>query len=214
MKKYFNVLFTFFICVLVFYSLKVEAILPLTGKYIIIDVGHGAEDVGTSYGKVYEKDINLAISKYLEEELIKLGAEVSLTRDGDYDLSTPNANYRKRSDFDNRIKKINESGADIYLSIHINYLSDASYKGAQVFYNKENKELASIIQNHLNKDLNSNREIKKIPNDTYMYSKLKVDGVLIECGFLSNAYERNLLLNSDYQEKIAKVISEGVVDYF
>ena len=83
-----------------------------------------------------------------------------------------------------------------------------------MFDNKENKELASIIQNHLNKDLNSNREIKKIPNDTYMYSKLKIDGVLIECGFLSNAYERNLLMNSDYQEKVAKVISEGVVDYF
>ena len=170
--------------------------------------------MGTSYGKIYEKDINLAISKYLEKELIKLGAEVTLTRDGDYDLSTPNASYRKRSDFDNRIKMINDSGANLYLSIHINYLSDASYKGAQVFYNQENKELASIIQNHLNKDLNSNREVKKIPNDTYMYNKLKINGVLIECGFLSNPYERNLLMNSDYQEKVAKVISEGVVDYF
>ncbi len=41
MKNMFNVLFTFFVCTLVFYAWKVEAILPLSGKVIIIDVGHG-----------------------------------------------------------------------------------------------------------------------------------------------------------------------------
>ena len=205
----FNVLFTFFVCTLVFYAWKVEAILPLSGKVIIIDVGHGAEDVGTSYGKIYEKDINLAISKYLQEELSKEGAIVSLTRDDDYDLSTPRANYRKRSDFDNRIKKINESKADMYVSIHINYLSDSNYKGPQVFYNKENEELAKVIQEEMNKDLN--REVKKIPSNTYMYNKLNVPGVLIECGFLSNPSERELLINSSYQKKVAESIAKGIV---
>ena len=211
MKNMFNVLFTFFVCTLVFYAWKVEAILPLSGKVIIIDVGHGAEDVGTSYGKIYEKDINLAISKYLQEELSKEGAIVSLTRDDDYDLSTPKANYRKRSDFDNRIKKINESKADMYVSIHINYLSDSNYKGPQVFYNKENEELAKVIQEEMNKDLKGNREVKKIPSSTYMYNKLNVPGVLIECGFLSNPSERELLINSSYQKKVAESIASGIV---
>ena len=211
MKNMFNVLFTFFVCTLVFYAWKVEAILPLSGKVIIIDVGHGAEDVGTSYGKIYEKDINLAISKYLQEELSKEGAIVSLTRDDDYDLSTPRANYRKRSDFDNRIKKINESKADMYVSIHINYLSDSNYKGPQVFYNKENEELAKVIQEEMNKDLKGNREVKKIPSNTYMYNKLNVPGVLIECGFLSNPSERELLINSSYQKKVAESIAKGIV---
>ena len=62
-------LFIFFISVLILYALKVEAILPLTGRTIIIDSGHGAEDPGTSYGKIYEKDINLQISLYLEESI-------------------------------------------------------------------------------------------------------------------------------------------------
>jgi len=214
MKKYFYVLFSFFIGVLTLCALKVEAVMPLTGKTIIIDPGHGAEDAGTSYLNLYEKDINLSISLFLEKELGSLGANVILTRDGDYDLSTPNANYRKRSDFDNRIKLINESNADIYLSIHLNYLNNYKYYGPQVFYDKENEQLAELIQNSLNETVNGKRLIKKIPTDTYMYNKLKVPGVLIECGFLSNANERSLLKKEEYQKKIAKAISEGVQKYF
>ena len=214
MKKYFYVLFSFFICTLFLYSIKVEAVMPLTGKTIVIDPGHGLEDPGTSSGKIYEKDINLSISLYLEKELGSLGANVILTRDGDYDLSSPNANYRKRSDFDNRIKLINESNASIYLSIHLNYLNNPKYYGPQVFYIKGNEDLASDIQNKLNEFTNNDREIKMIPNDTYMYSKLKPKGVLIECGFLSNPLEKKRLLNKKYQKDLAKYISLGVLEYF
>ncbi len=214
MKKYFYVLFSFFIGVLIMYSLKVEAVLPLTGRTIIIDPGHGAEDAGTSYGNIYEKDINLQVSLYLEEELSKLGATIILTRDGDYDLSTPNANYRKKSDFDNRIKLINESKADMYLSIHMNYLNDYSYSGPQVFYLKENEKIAKTLQDSLNKFSKGAREIKNIPSDTYMYKKLTIPGVLIECGFLSNSKERNLLTTKDYQRGLAKSISLGIMEYF
>ena len=214
MKRMYFVLFTFFISVLILYSLKVEAIMPLTGRTIVIDAGHGFKDPGTSYGKIYEKDINLAISLYLEEKLGSLGANVIMTRDGDYDLSIPGHNFRKKSDFDNRIKLINESNANLYLSIHLNYLSDASYYGPQVFYLKENKDIAQVIQKNMNKELNGDREIKLIPSDTYMYNKLKIPGVLIECGFLSNAKERGLLKTSDYQKKVANAIALGVLEYF
>lgn len=214
MKKYFSVLFTFFIGVLIMYSLKVEAVMPLTGKIIVIDPGHGLEDPGTSYGHVYEKNINLSIGLFLEKELGSMGAEVILTRDGDYDLSTPNAKYRKKSDFDNRIKLINESNADLYLSIHLNYLSDSSYYGPQVFFSMDNKLLAESIQNSMNEFTKSTRDIKKIPTDTYMYNKIKVPGVLIECGFLSNAKERELLQKEDYQKDLVKSIVKGVLEYF
>ena len=214
MKRIFVVFFIFFICVLVLYSFKVEAVLPLSGKTIIIDPGHGLKDPGTSYGKIYEKDINLSISLNLEKSLSRLGASVILTRDGDYDLSLPNATYRKKSDFDNRIKMINESDADIYLSIHLNYLSDANYYGPQVFYNKENEKLAEVIQNSMNERLSGDRKVKKIPSDTYMYRQLEKTGVLIECGFLSNGKERELLQKEEYQMKVADAISIGVMKYF
>ena len=188
--------------------------MPLTGKVIVVDAGHGKEDPGTSYGSIYEKDINLAISLYLEKELGSLGAEVILTRDGDYDLSSPNVTFRKKSDFDNRIKLINESNADLYISIHLNYLSDGSYYGPQVFYTKENEGLAKVVQESMNTKLNGDRLIKKMPTDTYMYNKLKVSGVLIECGFLSNYKERSLLHTNEYQIKVARSIANGIVNYF
>ena len=188
--------------------------MPLTGRIIVVDAGHGAEDPGTSFKNIYEKDINLKISLKLEQVLSSMGAEVILTRDGDYDLSTPNANFRKKSDFDNRIKIINNSNADLYLSIHLNYLNDYSYSGPQVFYNKDNKILAEFIQISMNEYTKGDRAIKKIPSNTYMYNKLQIPGVLIECGFLSNSKERNLLVDDKYQLKLAASISEGVVEYF
>ena len=191
-----------------------KASLPLFGKTITIDIGHGGKDPGTVVNNILEKDINLKIGKYLEKELIKKGANVILTRNGDYDLSSPNSYRRKKSDFDNRIKIINNSSASMYVSIHLNYLEQASYYGPQVFYNNitdNNKKIANNMQNILNKKLKTNRKVKLIPEDTYMYSRLNVPGVLVECGFLSNYNEKIKLTSKEYQQKIAKYISEGIV---
>lgn len=182
----------------------------LIGKTIIIDVGHGGKDSGTVYKNIKEKDINLDIALKLKEELILNGVNVLMVRDGDFDLSEPNANRRKKSDFDNRIKLINDSGADLYLSIHMNYLDDSRYYGAQVFYTDGNEVLASNIQSNLDSPLKE----KKLISSIYMYKKLKVPGVLIECGFLSNDRERSLLQDSDYQDKLVDAIIEGLLDYY
>lgn len=190
--------------------------LALIGKTIVIDPGHGGKDPGTLSGNAYEKDLNLEISLKLEEELVKEGARVILTRTGDYDLSSPNATLRKRSDFDNRISLINNSNAYIYLSIHLNYLSDSRYYGPQIFYNNTlsiNKDIANILQDTMNKDLKSNREVKLMKSGMYyMYNKLKVPGVLVECGFLSNRNERNKLLTDKYQNKLVKSIKNAIIN--
>ena len=110
MKKYFCfVMIIFIFMFIISYTTSVHAFLPLSGKIIVIDPGHGGVDPGTVHEGVLEKDINLKISLFLESELNKLGASVILTRDGDYDLSKPNAIGRKKSDFDNRIKIIKSS---------------------------------------------------------------------------------------------------------
>lgn len=214
MKKYFiKINFVFLLCLAFFSKEIVFASLPLSGKVIVIDVGHGGVDPGSMYQDIYEKDINLAISLELEKELSRLGASVILIRKGDYDLSKPNAYMRKKSDFDNRIKIINESKADYYFSIHLNYLLDSRYYGPQVFYNNKkenNKTIAEQIQADLNKELKTTREVKKIPTKTYMYDKLTIDGVLIECGFLSNSYEKNLLVSEEYQKKFAKILANSI----
>lgn len=218
MKKYLIFcLFSFIFGMIIFTGINVHASLSLVGKVIILDVGHGGKDPGTVINDIYEKNLNLAIAKKLEKQLIKNGATVILTREGDYDLSKPNALWRKKSDFDNRINLINTSNADVYISIHINYLTNKKYKGSQLFYdstNSQNKKIARIMQEVLNKKLNNNRDYKKINNNVYMYNKLIIPGVLLECGFLSNYEEQKLLQQASYQQALAKAITQGIITYF
>src|SRR5574344_516346 len=193
------------LCSVVFLS-SVKASLPLSGRTIIIDPGHGGKDAGTSYENILEKDINLSISKKLYQELIKNGCSVLMTRDGDYDLGSPNAGRRKKSDFDNRIDLINNSNADMYVSIHTNYLTDTTYFGGQVFYYGDvNKSIADDIQARIN-NLGYVRKTKPMPN-VYMYRQLKIKGVLIETGFLSNVKERKMLIDEDYQRELSQIIT-------
>lgn len=214
MKYYWKILCSFVIVFLLLYGIPVSASLPLQGKVIVVDAGHGGKDPGTTYKNIYEKDINLNISLYLREYLSKYGATVVLTRDSDNDLSYGETNHRKKTDFDNRIKIINNKYTDMYVSIHLNYLSNSKYYGAQVFYNKDNEYLAQSVQDYLNSHLDTDREIKNIPTTTYMYEKLEKRGILIECGFLSNAIERSKLITEEYQRKVASVIADAIVNYY
>lgn len=207
MKRNYLCLFLFCLFTLLFSFSNTSASEPLSGKVFVLDAGHGGVDPGTVVGGIYEKEINLNIVLKLKEKLEGLGASVILTRDGDYDLGTPKATYRKKSDFDHRILIINHSKADYYLSIHLNYLSDSSYYGPQVFYTNENEELANQIQDYLNSKLGNDREIKKISNTIYMYSKLNVPGVLIECGFLSNSTERKKLQDEQYIDEFTTCLA-------
>lgn len=196
----------------VVYSSKKEDVLK--GKVIVLDAGHGGKDGGTSVNGIYEKDINLAIVLKLRDELNKQGVDVILTRNGDFDLSSPNTNRRKKSDFDNRIKLINSSEADLYLSIHVNYLDNGKYYGAQTFYTGDNEELANVIQTEFKKSLNSPMDVKKISNSIYMYKQLTIPGVLIETGFISNSSERTLLISDEYQDKIVDAIVRALINYY
>lgn len=190
--------------------------LPLLGKVVYIDPGHGGTDPGALYNDLYEADLNLQISLKLEAELEKNGAIVYLTRYGDYDLSVKNAINRKRSDLSRRANIINDSNADIYLSIHLNSDISSTWQGAQAFYDKVNEEneiIAKIMQEQFKKDLKTNREYKQI-NDHYLYQRVKIPGVLLEVGFISNPNERYLLKQESYQEKIAISIKNSLINYF
>ena len=190
--------------------------LPLFGKIIYLDPGHGGPDPGAMYKDIKEKDINLQISKKLEERLTKLGAIVYLTRYGDYDLSVNNTINRKRSDLSRRGNIINKSDCDLFLSIHLNAESTGIWKGAQTFYNtnnKQNKEIAKILQQQFKDDLNSKRK-EKNKNDLYLQKRINNPGVLIEVGFLSNASERYLLRQKTYQDKVTLSITNGILKYF
>lgn len=188
--------------------------LPLQDTIIMVDPGHGGRDSGTYYGKIYEKNINLEISKALEEELTKNGAIVYMTRTRDIDLSSIYDSAKKRGDLYRRLLKIKETKSDLYISIHINWYQNTSMKGAEVLYNsinENNEKLAKSIMKEFKTDLGSTRTVKT--TDLYMYRNTTTPGVLVECGYLSNSTERTLLQQEDYQKKLAKSITNGIINY-
>lgn len=189
--------------------------LNLLGKIIVLDAGHGGNDSGAKNGKIVEKELNLLLVKKLEKELISRGATVYLTREEDNDLSA-RTSERKRSDLYNRAKYINTIKPNMYISIHLNATTSSSWKGLQVFYNKnneENKVIAETITNNLNNNINNIREVKE-ENKYYMYKYIKYPGVLIEAGFISNPDENYLLRQEEYQNKLIILIADAIEKYY
>ena len=190
--------------------------LPLLGKVIYLDPGHGGLDPGAIYKDIEEEEINLEISTKLAKRLENLGAIVYLTRTGDYDLAVPNTVNRKRSDLSKRANIINVSKCDLYLSLHLNAETSTTWKGAQVFYddvNEKNKKIAEIMQKSLEEKVNTKRKYKEMTT-IYMYQRIKQPGVLIEMGFLTNPNERYLLTTDAHQQKLIDAIINGIITYF
>ena len=187
----------------------------LLGISIYLDPGHGGIDSGTTYKNIYEKDINLILCKKLQEKLIANGATVYLTRNTDKDLSS-SKNNRKRSDLLNRAYLINKTKPNMYISIHVNYLSNTKYKGLQIFYNdknKENQEMAKLLTKYLKEKTWNIRESKF--NDTYyMYKNIASPGILIEVGFISNPDDRYRLTHEEYQDILIENITYSIIKYF
>jgi N-acetylmuramoyl-L-alanine amidase len=194
--------------------------LPLSGKIILLDPGHGGPDGGAGSAKTLEKDIALEISLKVRDYLQENGALVIMTRDTDTDLAdegTKGYSRRKVEDLKKRLKMINDSDNDLFVSIHLNAIPSSRWSGAQTFYAphfKENAKAAKFIQDELIVNLeNTTRKAKPI-NSVYILKNAKKPGVLVEVGFLSNPGEREQLKKDAYQEKIAASVYQGVLRYF
>ena len=194
--------------------LAVPQALPLANRVYVIDSGHGGKDDGAQRGDVREDAINLAIAREVRTLLIEQGASVIMTRDGDHDLAGEDAENRKREDMQQRVAIINCGWADAFISIHLNAYTSANVHGAQVFYQEENaasKQMAQQIQQQLSASTDTKMSAK--PGDYYILEKPSVPGVLVECGFLSHAAEREQLQSESYQKTLAKAIVDGVIAY-
>ena len=196
--------------------------LPVSGKTIVLDAGHGYPDVGAeSENGIEEANINLIITKKVQSLLEQSGCKVVLTRSDDngiYDLNSNSIREKKVSDIKNRVKIGNESSADAFISIHLNKIPQSQYYGWQTFFkenNKESEELAKSIQEELNNSIQkeNKREALKI-SGKYIVEHIEIPITIVECGFLSNLEESNFLVQEEYQNKLAWVNYNRIMDYF
>ncbi len=195
---------------------KVEE--KLSRATVVIDPGHGGNDPGkVSSDGVLEKDVNLQIAFCLKAELETRGYKTVMLRETDTNLATEGTSNKKNSDMKNRVAIINDSKADILISIHQNSYSDPAVRGPQVFYDEESKEgeeFANLLQEGLN-SINPDHARKcKSSEDYYILKKSVCTGVIVECGFMSCPEETALLTSVDYQQKIASAIADAIEEAY
>ena len=187
---------------------------------VVIDAGHGGEDGGAvSSGGVEESQINLELGLRVNDLLRFCGQKTVMTREDDRSIHSDGANTireKKSSDLRNRVAIVNAAEHGVLLSIHQNNFTDSRYSGAQVFYagTEGSAQLAKLLQERLVSTLNpgSNRKCKK-SDGVYLMEHIDCTGVLIECGFLSNAEEEAKLSCATYQKKLCCVIAATVSQY-
>lgn len=179
---------------------------------------HGGSDPGkVGINGALEKDINLSIALKLKDLLEQREISVVLTRDSDAGLSPADATNKKAADMQKRCQMITDADPAFTVSIHQNSYTTEDIKGAQVFYygqSENGKRLADVLQEHLISEVDpQNTRVAKANESYYLLKKTPTPTVIVECGFLSNRSEADLLLTEDYQSKLAHAIYLGILSY-
>lgn len=184
---------------------------------VVVDCGHGENDPGKiGVNGALEKDINLEIGKMVEKRLKEKGYRVVMTRTDDKILAEEGSTNKKAQDMKARVALINETKPVLAVSVHQNSYHDSEVSGAQVFYyshSTEGETAAKVMQESLLSVEPENKRQAKANDSYYLLKRTEVPTIIVECGFLSNPEEADLLSDEEYQKKVADAIADGVEKY-
>jgi len=182
-------------------------------KLVVIDAGHGGFDGGAvgTVTEVHEDDLNLAVALFLKETFETNGYTVLMTRNDEKAIART-----KLDDMHQRKKIIENSGAEMVISIHMNFYADADVTGPQVFYFAESSRgeiLANMVSNEIEHRVQPERMRRVTAENYYILKVGNAPSILVECGFLSNAEDEALLMDEAYQIKLANAIYIAADEY-
>lgn len=184
-------------------------------KIITLDPGHGGSDPGAiGASGLKEKQITLEISMRVKELLEKEGAKVYMTRTTDKDVYAPNAS--DRAELQARVNVAEKHNSDLFLSLHINSSVNKSVGGfSSYYYPKTDNDLkiAKAIQDKFAKNFGvDNLGVRQA--NFYVVKRCSMPATLLEMCFISNPKEEKLMKSKWFQKKTARLIVEGVKNYF
>lgn len=184
-------------------------------KIITLDPGHGGSDPGAiGASGLKEKQITLEISMRVKELLEKEGAKVYMTRTTDKDVYAPNAS--DRAELQARVNVAEKHNSDLFLSLHINSSVNKSVGGfSSYYYPKTDNDLkiAKTIQDKFAKNFGvDNLGVRQA--NFYVVKRCSMPATLLEMCFISNPKEEKLMKSKWFQKKTARLIVEGVKNYF
>ena len=193
---------------------------------VVLDPGHGGKDDGAKANGLVEKNLSLDVAMRVEQILKPFNFPTMLTRRDDTFIS-----LQERAAMANRLENA------IYVSIHFNHSTDHQSTGVETFYAPEKvppdnawtwvgffnkpggppldngETLAGFIQASLvmrtdavNRGIKNNQEL-------YVVRHTRCPAVLVECGFINNPLEAQLISNGEYRQRLASAIAEGIMSY-
>jgi len=216
---------------------------------ITLDAGHGGTEIGASHTYpdgvvVAEKDLNLRVMLRLRDLLQQAGYQVTVTRTRDALVNTDKKDLTGdgkttlSDDLQARVDLANSSGADVFVSVHFNGISDPNRKGTYVFwdpdrpYADKSKALAEMVDAALVKamkeagyspeDHGATRDTAVLGGEHYYLLSPKTDvvgrpsqmpAVIGEGLFLTNDDDANALRKDAIVEAIARGYAEGIKAY-
>lgn len=197
-------------------------------KVIVIDAGHGGNDTGALGNSLYEKNLTLSIVQYAKDYLDNEDdIKVYYTRLQDFEnnITKGNSNSAVKSTSESlvaRYKFANETGADIFISVHINAAGNKSARGTEVYYSSKNKntndagltskKLADISLPYLLEAIgSSNRKVKDGPNLAVL-KYTNMPAILMEMAFISNSNDAAILKSEEKKDAMGYAIYETVLE--
>lgn len=196
-----------------------QAVTPSVSQVdVLIDVGHGGIDGGTSHGDLLEKHLNLLVAKQLYEKLRASGLKVALNRTTDYAPSDDNDWLGSRSrhlrDLAQRKLLIDALKPKLTVSLHTNWAKHSSARGPGLLYqfNQPSYIAAHLLAGRLN-ELYGTKEVPYVGNTFYLLKRTQTPAVIVEMGYISNESDRAMLTRTEGQKKIAEAIASAIFDY-
>ncbi|MET3035560.1 N-acetylmuramoyl-L-alanine amidase [Chryseobacterium sp. NRRL B-14859] len=184
----------------VFSTVLLSSFTPVNKKYIVIDAGHGGNDLGAVFGEFSEKDISLGIAKEIQKINQNQDTyEIILTRDGD---SYPTL-------FE-RTAQINKLNPEMVISLHVNKSPQAEtpQQGTEVYI--QNSDSSRKLAEKISKKFDAHKIEER---NLHILRETKAPAVLVELGFLNNTKDRNYITSEKGQKEIAQKFVEVINEY-
>ena len=188
MNKVFKLLGVLFLTVLFSFTTFKEK------KIIIIDAGHGGQDLGVSKNGINEKDIVLDIAKRIQQLNKNQNIEIILTRNSD-----SFASLNERSSLGN-LKK-----PTMIISLHVNNSTDKEKSGSEIFAKAANMDLAKKLASKFDNCTVSDENF-------YLLRNSEQPAMMLELGYMSNDNERAFLTNENGKKEISAKILEFITE--
>lgn len=181
-------------------------------KIVVVDAGHGGSESGASYGGIYEKNLNLKIAKYVQNELEKNGVRVYMTRTTD--STTP---------LSSRTNLANSVNADLFVSVHNNAMTNKSaVNGTEVLYPTSSiikngissYSLATKLQNTVSGLAGTYNKGIINRNNLYVLNHTNMPAVIVEVAYMTNSGDLKKLKSEEFLEKAGRAIAQGILESF